>query len=131
LSIEVGLIGCGRWGQLILRDLVALGARVHVVAPSEATRAFATAHGAVSAVTQVGAIEAAAAGYVVATPASTHGAAIEQLIATGRPVFVEKPTSDVEARRPTGRRGRRPHLRHGQVALSPGHSGDGGDGALR
>jgi predicted dehydrogenase len=96
LSIEVGLIGCGRWGRLILRDLVALGARVHVVAPSEATRAFATAHGAVSAVTQVSAIEAAAAGYVVATPTSTHGAAIEQLIATGRPVFVEKPlASDV------------------------------------
>jgi predicted dehydrogenase len=94
LSIDVGLIGCGRWGRLILRDLVALGARVHVVAPSEATRAFAAGNGAASVVAEVAALESPVAGFVVATPTSTHGATIEPLIAVGRPIFVEKPLTN-------------------------------------
>jgi predicted dehydrogenase len=100
LSIDVGLIGCGRWGRLILRDLAALGARVHVVAPSEATRAFALGNGAASAVPEVTAIPAAIAGFVAATPASTHATVIEALVPTGRPMFVEKPlTNDAAAAR--------------------------------
>jgi predicted dehydrogenase len=100
LSIDVGLVGCGRWGRLILRDLVSLGACVHVVAPSEATRAFALGNGAVSAASEIGAIRPALAGFVVATPTSTHGTVIEVLIPTDRPMFVEKPlTSDVATAR--------------------------------
>jgi Trk K+ transport system NAD-binding subunit len=36
--VVVGLVGCGRWGRHILRDLVALGCEVHVVARSEESR---------------------------------------------------------------------------------------------
>ena len=96
MTIDIGLIGCGGWGRLILRDLVSLEARVHVVAPSPTTRAFATGNGAVSAVAEISAIRVPVAGYVVATPTTTHGSVIQTLIPTGLPVFVEKPfTNDV------------------------------------
>jgi predicted dehydrogenase len=100
MTIDIGLLGCGRWGHLILRDLLALGARVHVVAPSEATRAFAASNGAASAVARVEAIAELVAGFVVATPTSTHAEVIEKLFVTGRPIFVEKPlTNDVASAR--------------------------------
>ena len=100
MTIDIGLIGCGRWGHLILRDLLALGARVHVVAPSEVTRAFAASNGAASAVARLEAIAELVAGFVVATPTSTHAEVIEKLFVTGRPIFVEKPlTNDVASAR--------------------------------
>lgn len=100
MTIDIGLVGCGRWGRLILRDLVALGARVHVAAPAEETRRLALAQGATSAVESTEALPAAVAGFVVATPTATHAAVAEGLIPTGRPIFVEKPlTNDVEAAR--------------------------------
>ena len=34
---RVALVGCGRWGRHILRDLIALGCEVPVVARSEAS----------------------------------------------------------------------------------------------
>lgn len=100
MTSRIGLVGCGNWGSHILRDLVSLGAEVHVVALSEANRAAALKQGAATAVgriEQVGTVD----GYVVATPTATHAEVIEALIPTGRPIFVEKPmTSDVdEARR--------------------------------
>ena len=44
---KVGLIGCGSWGRFILRDLIALGCTVSVVAPSAESRARAEAAQAV------------------------------------------------------------------------------------
>lgn len=100
MTINIGLIGCGRWGRLILRDLISLGARVHVVAPSESTRAFAVDNGAATAVARADAIGVPVSGYIVATPTSTHAHQIENLVATGRPIFVEKPlTCDVGSAR--------------------------------
>jgi len=101
VTLDIGLLGCGRWGQLILRDLLSLGARVHVVAPAPATRAFAMEHGAASAVETFATIPVPVAGYVVATPTSTHAAEIQKLLPTGRPIFVEKPLADdvAQARR--------------------------------
>jgi predicted dehydrogenase len=92
---RIGLIGCGRWGRLILRDLLASGAQVHVAVPSEATRARALAEGATIAVpdlAQLGLLD----GYVVATPTATHAAVLERLLPRERPLFVEKPmTADL------------------------------------
>ena len=94
------LVGCGAWGRFILRDLVALGLRVHVVARSEKSRAVGLAGGAVGAFADVASVPEAIDGFVVATPASTHAAVIETLLRFERPIFVEKPmTSDVDAAR--------------------------------
>jgi 3-hydroxyisobutyrate dehydrogenase-like beta-hydroxyacid dehydrogenase len=53
-TANVGLIGCGHWGKNILRDLVSLGCRVHVVARSEASIGRATEGGAVSITNDLG-----------------------------------------------------------------------------
>jgi predicted dehydrogenase len=83
-----------------MRDLVALGARVHVVTPHEETRAFALENGAVSAVAEVDGIARTVAGFVIATPTSTHAPIIETLLPIGRPIFVEKPlTTDIASAR--------------------------------
>jgi predicted dehydrogenase len=86
----VGLVGCGRWGQHILRDLRELGCEVPVVARSQESVERARQGGA-SAI--VGSVEglAGAAGIVVATPTSTHAEVVEHSLALGARVFCEKP----------------------------------------
>ena len=94
------LVGCGAWGRFILHDLVAVGARVHVVGRGEKTRAAGLAGGAASAVADCAALPEKVDGFVVATPTSTHAAVIETLLPFERPIFVEKPmTNDVDAAR--------------------------------
>jgi predicted dehydrogenase len=95
MSPIIGLIGCGAWGRLILRDLKSCGAIVHVVAPSEGSRRNAVEQ---RADTIVGALSGLPAvdGYVVATPSSLHAEIIDTLLPTGRPIYTEKPlTVDV------------------------------------
>ncbi len=87
---RIGLAGCGRWGKLILRDLLALRVEVAVAAPSDGTRADALARGAASAHLCVDDLPEAD-GYVVAVPTSLHAWAVERLLPRGRPLFVEKP----------------------------------------
>jgi predicted dehydrogenase len=86
----VGLVGCGRWGAKILRDLRALGCRVPVVARSEASVERATSGGADRI---AGDLEELIGvdGIVVATPTSTHAAVAEAALGLGVPVYVEKP----------------------------------------
>ena len=91
--MHVGLIGCGDWGRLILRDLVALGCEVTVAARSDGTRAVATDGGAARFVTRIGEL-AGADGIVVATPTTAHAAVTEAALEHGVPVFVEKPLTD-------------------------------------
>jgi predicted dehydrogenase len=96
---RVGLVGCGRWGRHILRDLGSLGCEVPVVARSEASRKRAEEGGATAIVPELGALEGVD-GIVVATPTSTHAEVVEEALARGVPVFVEKPlTADVESAR--------------------------------
>lgn len=91
----MALVGCGRWGTHVLRDLGYLGCDVHAVARSAQSRAVASAGGAASIVPAVEQLPEVA-GIVVATPTSTHAAVVEQALARGVPVFVEKPlTRDV------------------------------------
>jgi predicted dehydrogenase len=100
MSLSIGLIGCGRWGRTILRDLIALDARVHVAAASEMSRRAAIEAGAAGASPDIAGFPKDIDGYVVATPTSTHAEVIEQLLPSGKPVFVEKPmTNDVAAAR--------------------------------
>lgn len=102
----VALVGFGRWGRLIFRDLRSLGVDVTVVAPSEGTRRAALDAGAAAA---VGAVDdlPAVDGAVVATPTATHAEITERLLdAIDGPIDVEKPlTCDVEDARRIVRRG--------------------------
>ena len=92
----VGLVGCGRWGKHILRDLLALGCEVPVVARSEASRGRAEEGGASAIVSRIDELPALD-GAIVATTTSTHAAAIENLLGRGIPVFTEKPlTTDAD-----------------------------------
>lgn len=102
----VALVGFGRWGRLIFRDLRSLGASVTVVVPSEERRREALESGAAAA---VGAVEdlPEVDGAVVATPTATHAEVTERLLGTIQgPIYVEKPlTCDVEDARRILRRG--------------------------
>jgi predicted dehydrogenase len=94
---SVALIGCGRWGSLILRDLKALGCRVPVVARSEDSRRYAIqgkADGIYPNVVELIAHEDLS-GAVIATPASTHFTVIFELASSNPtiPIFVEKPAT--------------------------------------
>jgi predicted dehydrogenase len=94
---RIGLVGCGRWGSLILRDLRALGCHVTVVARSDSSRAAASEGGAAAIVAKTGDLPEVE-GIVVATPVATHAPVVEVALAHGVPVFVEKPlTDDAEA----------------------------------
>jgi predicted dehydrogenase len=96
----VGLVGCGRWGNHILRDLRNLGCDVVVVARSEESVARAragNAQGVFGSIDELQGVE----GVVVASATDTHSAVIDQALALEVPVFVEKPlcTDPVEAQR--------------------------------
>ncbi|MGZ4309531.1 MAG: Gfo/Idh/MocA family protein [Gaiellaceae bacterium] len=93
---RIGLVGCGRWGKHILRDLRALGCEVTAVARSPESRARAEAGSAtvVGSIAELPEVD----GVVVATPISTHAAVVEKALGVGVPVFVEKPlTNDLQA----------------------------------
>lgn len=86
----IGLIGCGRWGRNILRDLITLGHSVTVMARDEATRATALSFGAqrvVDAISELPDVD----GIVVVTTIETHARVIDAVADRGVPIFVEKP----------------------------------------
>jgi predicted dehydrogenase len=89
--MNIGLVGCGRWGRLILRDLLSLGVAVSVVARGDdARRAGEAGARVVSRIDDLPAVE----GIVVATPTSTHADVIEALLPRGVPIYCEKPLCD-------------------------------------
>ena len=94
-GLRIGLVGCGRWGKNILRDLVSLDCEVHVVAQDLESKSNARENGAQEILDALSMLESDLDGYVVAVPTTCHREVVEQLIPRGKPVFVEKPlTSD-------------------------------------
>jgi len=91
---RVGAIGLGHWGQHIARNLNALGALAVMCDSDEATRGrFAEAYPAAQV---AGSFEQVLGRHditavMIATPASTHGALVDQALDAGKHVFVEKP----------------------------------------
>src|SRR3712207_981644 len=91
LRPRIGLIGVGRWGRHVLRDLRTLNCDVWAVARSPESVARATGGGAAAVVADVAALSAVD-GAVVCTPTSTHADVVEAVrAAQDVPVFVEKP----------------------------------------
>lgn len=97
---RLSLIGCGRWGRNILRDLVALQCEVVVADPDAEARRRAEVSGARRAVADARDLPESD-GIVIASSTSTHADLIELSLARGVPVFVEKPmtTDPRQARR--------------------------------
>lgn len=89
-GLHVGLVGCGKWGRHILRDLRELGARVTVVARSDASIERARERGAEAIVGAVGELPDADA-YVICSPTHVHAQHLLELAPRGVPMFVEKP----------------------------------------
>lgn len=97
MALRVGLVGCGRWGRLILRDLLSLGCDVAVVSSSETGQRNAREGGANEIVEFVGQLPRVS-GLVVATPTSTHAEVIQSVLELNVPIFTEKPlTADRES----------------------------------
>ena len=88
---HIALVGCGNWGRHILRDLKTLGARVTVVAISDATITRAREGGADAIVDCIGSLPQHLDGAVVATSTDTHTEAVLALAERNIPIFVEKP----------------------------------------
>lgn len=87
--MKLGLVGCGRWGRLILRDLRALDCGVTVVARSDDTARRAQDGGA-AVVRSIDDLPEVA-GVVVAVPILAHPEVVESVLGLGVPIFVEKP----------------------------------------
>jgi predicted dehydrogenase len=90
LKTTIGLIGCGIWGQKILRDLVDLGAVVWAIDQVSSKLQKAKEIGA-SEVFQEIPFQNPPDGWVISTPAVTHFEVLKSLFKTGKPIFVEKP----------------------------------------
>jgi len=98
--LNIVLLGCGRWGKLILRDLKSLGVSVAVLAHGPISQANASAGGADVVVSEFHDLPEADA-YVVAVPTSLHAQYLLRLLGNNKPIFCEKPLADdvAEARR--------------------------------
>ncbi len=94
MTLRIGLVGCGRWGRHILRDLRALGCEVAVADNNEQSRSHALTAGATQVVKHLDHLPDAQDGYVVATPTATHVEVVLQLLGRERPIFCEKPLSN-------------------------------------
>lgn len=91
---RIALVGAGRWGANVLRDLLLLGCEVPVVARSDASIERARAGGATTIVDAIDRLPAVH-GTVVATPTVTHAAVVREVAAaTTGPIYVEKPLTD-------------------------------------
>src|SRR6478736_1018051 len=88
--MRVAVVGCGRWGSLVLRDLRSLGCEVPVVARSEQSIARAVEGGAATIAATVAELPQVDA-VVVSTTTSTHVEVLDQVLPLDVPVFVEKP----------------------------------------
>jgi predicted dehydrogenase len=92
---KIGLIGCGRWGKFILRDLISMGCNVVVLALSNKTAKTAKEECANKVVSNYPALlEEQCDGFVIASPTNTHLQVIKELLVTGKPIFTEKPLSN-------------------------------------
>lgn len=88
----IAMIGCGYWGQNILRNLHELGALAAVVELDEdRARAFAQRFSVPRKSFSEALSDVDLAGVAIAAPAESHAALCREALAAGKHVFVEKP----------------------------------------
>lgn len=88
----IGLIGCGRWGRNILRDLLSLRCRVIVADPSPQARETALRMGAELTVENSSQMDDYSCdGYIIASPILTLPDESQMMLRHGKPIFCEKP----------------------------------------
>jgi predicted dehydrogenase len=90
----VAVLGCGYWGQNLVRNFAALGALRLVCDPSEnaRARAAAIAPGVATSSDFAAAFDGSdSEAVVIATPAETHHPLTLRALGAGKHVFVEKP----------------------------------------
>ena len=88
--MTIGLIGCGIWGKIILRELLLLKVQVKIVDPNPETKdELLLTHPqlVVSTLEQLQSVD----GIILASPSATHRQILEQIIPWNIPIFVEKP----------------------------------------
>lgn len=95
MTVRVALIGCGAWGQNLLRTLVE-SPRASVVAvvdtsPTKLARARLTAPRAALVTKLEAALDARPSALVIATPSASHASIAIAALEAGLDVFVEKP----------------------------------------
>lgn len=93
--IGVGLLGCGRIGQVHAESLSRLGDRARLVAVADpnatAAEALAARHGAAVAEPSALMADAGVDAVIIGTPTATHCDLIHQAAAAGKAIFCEKP----------------------------------------
>jgi predicted dehydrogenase len=90
VAVRVGLVGVGRWGVNIARDVLALGVDLAAVARSRDSVDRAASVGVADVRPRVADLDDVA-GVVVATTVTTHAEVVEEALGLGVPVFCEKP----------------------------------------
>ena len=93
LKNRIGLIGCGRWGKNILRDLITLNCHVFVVEKKTTERQNATDLGAKAVFEKIEYLPDVD-GYIVATETINHYDVIVRLLKNNKPIFSEKPLTN-------------------------------------
>ncbi len=86
---SIGLIGCGKWGKNILRDLLLLNCNVYVADIDAQARSRASEMGAREVHSEIGALPLCD-GYVVAVPIPDLTKECAYLLKYKKPVFSEK-----------------------------------------
>jgi len=88
--MRIGLIGCGRWGRNILRDLLTIGMRVAVADIDPEVRRLASSLGRECVVSDLEELPACE-GIMIAVDSTSHGAVMKRVLRRNVPMFVEKP----------------------------------------
>ncbi|WP_234573272.1 Gfo/Idh/MocA family protein [Rhodohalobacter sp. 614A] len=97
MNKKIALVGCGIWGQNILKELIILNSEVHVFETNPALRDTAIKLGAVQFSDGLPSVNDNFDGLIVATPSTTHRPVLEKLAGLDIPVFLEKPlTTNLE-----------------------------------
>ncbi len=97
-ALRVALVGYGRWGTHVARDLAACGAQVVAVCRGDDSAVRAAESADVGEVVRSVDELREVAGVVVCTPTPAHAESLAAVAALNVPIFVEKPiANDVEA----------------------------------